>query len=174
MTALSPGVIVLAPYLGGTTFPGLPTSLTVWSVSGGRTIVFSMVFITSFHSSFNTRFRTVFSQILANRVRLGVRLRSLRGTTQAPSLHTQAWPGRVTTHDVYKESRQKGFGGKPGLHGEGEGYEVLKVDTQGCLNMEEHCGQSSSLPLGGWRPEDTGAEVMAKDRDSMGKRANEE
>ena len=45
-------------------------TLTVWSVSGGRTMVFSMVFITSFHSSFNTRFSTVFSQILANRVRL--------------------------------------------------------------------------------------------------------
>ena len=45
-------------------------ALTVWSVSGGRTMVFSMVFITSFHSSFNTRFSTVFSQILANRVRL--------------------------------------------------------------------------------------------------------
>lgn len=46
-------------------------SLTVWSVSGGRTMVLSMVFITSFQSSFSTRFRTVFSQILANRVRLG-------------------------------------------------------------------------------------------------------
>ncbi len=46
------------------------TALTVWSVSGGRTMVFSMVFITSFHSSFNTRFNTVFSQILANKVRL--------------------------------------------------------------------------------------------------------
>lgn len=45
-------------------------SLTVWSVSGGRTMVFSIVFITSFHSSFNTRFSTVFSQILANKVRL--------------------------------------------------------------------------------------------------------
>lgn len=45
-------------------------ALTVWSVSGGRTMVFSMVFITSFHSSFNTRFSTVFSQILANKVRL--------------------------------------------------------------------------------------------------------
>lgn len=39
---------------------------TVWSVSVGSTIVFSMVFITSFHSSFSTLFRTVFSQILAN------------------------------------------------------------------------------------------------------------
>lgn len=46
------------------------SALTVWSVSGGKTMVFSMVFITSFHSSFNTRFSTVFSQILANRVRL--------------------------------------------------------------------------------------------------------
>lgn len=45
-------------------------ALTVWSVSGGRTMVFSMVFITSFHSSFSTRFSTVFSQILANKVRL--------------------------------------------------------------------------------------------------------
>lgn len=50
-------------------FAGL-SALTVWSVSGGRTMVFSMVFITSFHSSFNTRFSTVFSQILANKVRL--------------------------------------------------------------------------------------------------------
>lgn len=41
-------------------------SLTVWSVRGGRTMVFSMVFMTSFQSSFNTRFRTVFSHILAN------------------------------------------------------------------------------------------------------------
>lgn len=44
--------------------------LTVWSVSGGSTIVFSIVFMTSFQSSFSTRFRTVFSQILANRVKL--------------------------------------------------------------------------------------------------------
>lgn len=64
-------------------------SLTVWSVSGGRTMVLSMVFITSFHSSFSTRFRTVFSQILANRVRLGVRLRSERGAT---TLYTQQGP----------------------------------------------------------------------------------
>lgn len=45
-------------------------ALTVWSVSGGRTMVFSMVFITSFHSSFSTRFSTVFSQILANKDKL--------------------------------------------------------------------------------------------------------
>lgn len=56
-----PALRVLAPS---------PVELTVWSVSGGRTIVFSIVFITSFHSSFSTRFRTVFSQILAKRVRL--------------------------------------------------------------------------------------------------------
>lgn len=47
--------------------------LTVWSVNGGSTMVFSMVFMTSFHSSFSTRFRTVFSQILANNVKLGGR-----------------------------------------------------------------------------------------------------
>lgn len=44
--------------------------ITVWSVSGGNTMVFSIVFITSFQSSFSTRFKTVFSQILANSVRL--------------------------------------------------------------------------------------------------------
>lgn len=56
------------------------SALTVWSVSGGRTMVFSMVFITSFHSSFNTRFSTVFSQILANSVRLAEGIRD-RGKT---------------------------------------------------------------------------------------------
>lgn len=53
--------------------PVIPVVLTVWSVSGGSTTVFSIVFITSFHSSFRTRFSTVFSQILAKRVRLGTR-----------------------------------------------------------------------------------------------------
>lgn len=103
---MNPSVIILTPYLGGTTFPGLPVSwdmsLTVWSVSGGRTMVFSMVFITSFQSSFSTRFRTVFSQILANRVRLGVRLRSERGAT---TLGAQAWPNRVS-YACYVQGRQ--------------------------------------------------------------------
>lgn len=75
----------------GTKLSGLPrgkvaqaslltlVGLTVWSVRGGRTMVFSMVFITSFHSSFSTLFSTVFSQILAKRVRLEVRSRSERG-----------------------------------------------------------------------------------------------
>lgn len=52
--------------------------LTVWSVRGGKTMVFSMVFMTSFHNSFSTRFSTVFSQILAKRVRLGMREAGLR------------------------------------------------------------------------------------------------
>lgn len=55
-----------------------PVGLTVWSVRGGRTMVFSMVFMTSFHNSFSTRFSTVFSQILAKRVKLGARGRSER------------------------------------------------------------------------------------------------
>lgn len=45
--------------------------LTLWSLSGGRTIVLSMVFSTIFQSSLRTRFRTVFSQILANNIKLG-------------------------------------------------------------------------------------------------------
>lgn len=44
--------------------------LTLWSFSGGRTIVLSMLFSTIFHSSFRTRFSTVFSQILANNIKL--------------------------------------------------------------------------------------------------------
>lgn len=44
--------------------------LTVWSVSGGRTIILSIVFNTTRQSSFSTRFRTVFSHTVANRVRL--------------------------------------------------------------------------------------------------------
>lgn len=44
--------------------------LTVWSVSGGRTIILSIVFITTLQSSFSTRFRTVFSHTVAKRVRL--------------------------------------------------------------------------------------------------------
>lgn len=44
--------------------------LTVWSVSGGRTIILSIVFITTRQSSFRTRFRTVFSHTVAKRVRL--------------------------------------------------------------------------------------------------------
>ena len=45
-------------------------TLTLWSFSGGRTIILSMVFSTIFHSSFKTRFSTVFSQILANNIKL--------------------------------------------------------------------------------------------------------
>lgn len=44
--------------------------LTLWSLSGGRTMVRSIVFNTIFHNSFRTRFRTVFSQILANNIKL--------------------------------------------------------------------------------------------------------
>lgn len=44
--------------------------LTVWSVSGGSTIVLSIVFITTRQSSFSTRFRTVFSHTEAKSVRL--------------------------------------------------------------------------------------------------------
>lgn len=47
-------------------------SLTVWSVSGGRTMTRSMVFITTRQSSFRTRFRTVFSHTVANSVRLQI------------------------------------------------------------------------------------------------------
>lgn len=47
-------------------------ALTVWSVSGGRTITRSMVFITTRQSSFRTRFRTVFSHTVANSVRLQI------------------------------------------------------------------------------------------------------
>lgn len=43
---------------------------TVWSVRGGSTISFSMVFITTLQSSFSTRFNTVFSHTVANSVRL--------------------------------------------------------------------------------------------------------
>lgn len=80
----------LSPNDSGIKFSGLPqgrwprnplwppVGLTVWSVRGGRTIVFSMVFMTSFHNSFSTLFSTVFSQILAKRVRLEARGRSER------------------------------------------------------------------------------------------------
>ena len=44
--------------------------LTVWSGSGGRTIVLSIVFITTRQSSFSSRFRTVFSHTAAKSVRL--------------------------------------------------------------------------------------------------------
>lgn len=44
--------------------------LTVWSVSGGRTIILSIVLITTRQSSFSTRFRTVFSHTVAKSVRL--------------------------------------------------------------------------------------------------------
>lgn len=44
--------------------------LTVWSVSGGRTIILSIVFMTTLQSSFSTRFRTVFSHTVAKSVRL--------------------------------------------------------------------------------------------------------
>lgn len=46
--------------------------LTVWSVSGGKTIILSIVFITTRQSSFSTRFRTVFSHTVAKSVRLQV------------------------------------------------------------------------------------------------------
>lgn len=45
-------------------------TLTVWSVSGGSTICFSILFKTNFQSSFKTRFRTVFSQIFAETLKL--------------------------------------------------------------------------------------------------------
>lgn len=59
--------------------------LTVWSLSGGRTIVLSMVFSTIFHSSLRTRFSTVFSQILANNIKLenGKRGAFVRSTLEA-------------------------------------------------------------------------------------------
>lgn len=47
-----------------------PGTLTVWSVSGGSTICFSILFKTNFQSSFKTRFRTVFSQIFAETLKL--------------------------------------------------------------------------------------------------------
>lgn len=76
--------------------------LTVWSVRGGKTMVFSMVFMTSFHNSFSTRFSTVFSQILAKRVRLEVRGRSERRpswplTHRAP-FPQQMWERTPWTH----------------------------------------------------------------------------
>ncbi len=64
---------------------------TVWSVSGGRTMVFSMVFITSFHSSFSTLLRTVFSQILANRVRLRTRTHITLLTQKLTSAKSQCF-----------------------------------------------------------------------------------
>lgn len=87
-TACSPGV---TPCSQGTeqdsvTFPGnswsgtwlqsfvstenYPGTLTVWSVRGGSTICFSILFKTNFQSSFKTRFRTVFSQIFAETLKL--------------------------------------------------------------------------------------------------------
>lgn len=45
-------------------------TLTVWSVRGGSTICFSILFKTNFHSSFKSRFRTVFSQIFAETLKL--------------------------------------------------------------------------------------------------------
>ena len=81
---------------------GSPVGLTVWSVRGGKTMVFSMVFMTSFHNSFSTRFSTVFSQILAKRVRLEVRGRSERQpswplTHRAP-FPQQMWERAPWTH----------------------------------------------------------------------------
>lgn len=118
-------------------------SLTVWSVSGGRTMVFSMVFITSFQSSFSTRFRTVFSQILANRVRLGMRLRSERGGT---TLRAQAWPNRVSTACYVQGRQTAGLWGKcPGHMVKAYGYRVLREDMVGYSNMKEHCVHSSEM-----------------------------
>lgn len=59
--------------------------LTVWSVSGGRTITRSMVFITTRQSSFRTRFRTVFSHTVAKSVRLQIQaIGEARGKSGMP------------------------------------------------------------------------------------------
>lgn len=49
---------------------GRSLKLTLWSLSGGKTIVLSIVLSTIFHSSLRTRFSTVFSQIFANNIKL--------------------------------------------------------------------------------------------------------
>lgn len=61
-------------------------ALTVWSVSGGRTITRSMVFITTRQSSFRTRFRTVFSHTVAKSVRLQIQATGeARGKSTMPA-----------------------------------------------------------------------------------------
>lgn len=64
--------------------------LTLWSFSGGRTIVLSMVFSTIFHSSFRTRFSTVFSQILANNIKLRREREHLSGQHLTHASQTEA------------------------------------------------------------------------------------
>lgn len=74
--------------------------LTLWSFSGGRTIVLSMVFSTIFHSSFKTRFSTVFSQILANSIKL--QERAFVSPT-AENTHTElAWRKTSSRHQREK------------------------------------------------------------------------
>lgn len=86
-------------------------------MSGGRTMVLSMVFITSFQSSFSTRFRTVFSQILANRVRLGGET-EVRERGHHPLRTSLALQGEHCM--VCKGKADSGALGKmPGPHGEG-------------------------------------------------------
>lgn len=79
--------------------------LTVWSVSGGRTITLSMVFITTRQSSFRTRFKTVFSHTVAKSVRLQIQaIGEARGKSgmpappEAPQLYFSSQSAILTCH----------------------------------------------------------------------------
>lgn len=78
--------------------------LTLWSLSGGRTIVLSMVFRTIFHNSFRTRFSTVFSQILANSIKL--QKRAFVSLTAENTQPEPAWR-KAASGDILKTSERE-------------------------------------------------------------------
>lgn len=81
--------------------------LTLWSLSGGRTIVLSMVFRTIFHSSLRTRFSTVFSQILANNIKLQQKEDRLSGLHSEHATQTEPSWLRLPSDDKFMNNKIK-------------------------------------------------------------------